>query len=95
LAENIEQTKGEAFNFGTNEPIQMLELVEKIVKLMGKENELPPRIMLKTKIEREIDAQYLSADKISEKFGWRAKIDLDEGLRQTIEWYRNHLKQIL
>lgn len=95
LAENIDEAKGEAFNFGTNEPIQMLELVEKIVKLMGKENELPPRIMLKTKIEREIDAQYLSAEKISRQFGWKANVSLDEGLKRTIEWYQNHFEQIV
>lgn len=94
LAEKIEEAEGEAFNFGTNEPIGMLELVEKIVKLMGKENELPPRIMLKTKIEREIDAQYLSADKISKKFGWKANVSLDNGLKQTIEWYQNYFSQI-
>lgn len=94
LAENIQEAKGEAFNFGTDEPIQMLELVKKIVKIMGKENELPPQIMLKTKIEREIDAQYLSAEKIFNRFGWKANIGLDEGLTKTIEWYQNHLNLI-
>lgn len=95
LAEKIKEAKGEAFNFGTNEPIQMLDLVEKIVKLMGKENDLPPQIMLKTKIEREIDAQFLSAEKISRKFEWKAEVSLDEGLKQTIEWYQTHFQQIL
>lgn len=94
LAENIDEAQGEAFNFGTNEPIQMLDLVEKIVSLMDKEKELPPRIMLKTKIEGEIDAQYLSADKVSSRFGWKAKVSLEEGLRQTIEWYQIHFNQI-
>lgn len=95
LAEKIQEAKGEAFNFGTNEPIQMLDLVEKIIKLMGKADELPPHIMLKTKIEREIDAQFLSAEKISRKFGWKAEISLDEGLNQTIEWYQRHFEQIV
>lgn len=95
LAEKIQEAKGEAFNFGTNEPIQMLDLVEKIVKLMGKENDLPPQIMLKTKIEREIDAQFLSAEKIYRKFGWKAEVSLDEGLKQTIKWYQTHFQQIL
>lgn len=94
LAERIDESKGEAFNFGTNEPVQMLELVNKILDLMNKSDELPPQIMLKTKIEREIDAQYLSAEKVSLKFGWSAKISLDDGLKRTIEWYQTHLSKI-
>jgi CDP-glucose 4,6-dehydratase len=95
LAEKIEEAKGEAFNFGTNEPIQMVNLVEKILSLMEKKDELPPNILLQTKIEREIDAQYLSANKISEKFGWSAKIRLDEGLKRTIQWYQEHFAEIV
>lgn len=95
LAEKIEETKGEAFNFGTNEPVQMLDLVEKIVKLMGKENELPPRIMLKTKIEREIDAQYLSGNKMFKRLGWQPKIDLENGLKNTIDWYQQNYKELI
>ena len=94
LAEKIEITKGEAFNFGTNEPIQMLDLVERIVKLMNRENDLQPRIMLKTKIEREIDAQYLSANKMFEKLGWKTKISLEKGLANTIDWYRKNFTEI-
>ena len=87
LAENIDQAKGEAFNFGSGEPIQMLELVQKIVRLMGKEKELEPIVMLKTKIEREIDAQYLASEKIFKKFGWKPATDLETGLKKTINWY--------
>lgn len=94
LAEKIEDAKGEAFNFGTNEPIQMLQLVNKILKLMGNAEELPPQIMLKTKIEREIDAQYLSADKVTQRFGWESEVSLDDGLTRTIDWYRKHLPEI-
>lgn len=95
LAERIEETKGEAFNFGTNEPVQMIDLVENIVRLMGKENELPPTIMLKTKIEREIDAQYLSGDKMFERLGWQPKIGLDDGLKETIDWYQQNYKELI
>jgi len=87
LAENISEAKGEAFNFGSGEPVQMLELVTKIVRLMGKEAELEPIVMLKTKIEREIDAQYLASEKIFKKFGWKPSTDLETGLKKTIDWY--------
>jgi CDP-glucose 4,6-dehydratase len=95
LAENIEETRGEAFNFGSGEPIKMLDLVNKIVISMGKENELAPVVMLQTKIEREIDAQYLSSDKIFQKFGWKPEIDLDEGIKRTVEWYQANFDRIV
>lgn len=95
LAEKIEAAQGEAFNFGTNEPVQMLDLANRILRLMNKESELPPKVLLQRKIEREIDAQYLSGDKIYEKFRWKPEISLDEGLRETIDWYAAHLKEVL
>jgi nucleoside-diphosphate-sugar epimerase len=69
----------------------MLELVKLIINLTGKEGRLEPRVMLARKIEREIDEQYLSAEKAEARLGWRAEVSLDEGLKRTIEWYRAHL----
>ena len=88
LAERIDEVCGEAFNFGAGDPVQMLDLVHRIIRLAGKS--LEPRVLLQHKIEREIDAQYLSADKAAARLGWRAEIDLDEGLRRSIVWYRDH-----
>ncbi len=94
LAEKIEEAKGEAFNFGAGERLSMLELVKRIIRLAGKAGRLEPRVMLQRKIEREIDAQYLSAAKAESRLGWRAAVGLDEGLKRTIEWYRAHLDQV-
>jgi len=69
LAEKIDDVTGEAFNFGAGEPVQMLDLVNRIIKLAGKEGQIEPRVMLQRKIEREIDAQYLSADKAEARLG--------------------------
>jgi CDP-glucose 4,6-dehydratase len=92
LAEKIDGVIGEAFNFGAGEQVAMRDLVERIIKLSGKN--LKPNVLLQKKIEREIDAQYLSSEKIEKRLGWRAKIDLDSGLRMTMEWYREHLPEI-
>ena len=95
LAEKIEDTAGEAFNFGAGDPVQMLDLVNRIIRLAGKEGQIKPRVMLDHKIEREIDAQYLSADKAESRLGWRAEISLEDGLRQTIDWYRLYFANAL
>jgi nucleoside-diphosphate-sugar epimerase len=95
LAEKAAELRGEAFNFGSNEPVQMLDLARRIIRLAGKEGSLEPRVMLQTKIAGEIDAQYLSAAKVEARLGWRAEVKLDEGLRRTIEWYREHLEEMI
>ena len=87
LAENIEAACGEAFNFGSGSPVSMLDLMNTIVRLM--DSDLVPAVLLKTKIENEIDAQYLSSEKVKARFGWVPKVSLDKGLARTIDWYRN------
>ena len=85
IAQNIENVRGEAFNFGSGEPVSMLELVQRITRLMGMD--LEPDIMLTKKIEREIDAQYLDSRKARERLDWEPLVDLDDGLKLTIDWY--------
>lgn len=94
LAENMEKDgiKGEAFNFGTERPASVIEVVTKIIKLSG-QYDLKPNILGKGKPHAEIDRQYLSSHKVAERLGWRVKWTFEEGLRETIEWYRHYLAQ--
>lgn len=90
VAANADQTKGEQFNFGSDEPVQILELVTRLIEAAGKTGEIMPDILLSTKIEREIDAQYLSGEKMRTRLDWAPKIGLDEGLRRSIAWYKEN-----
>ena len=94
IAEKIEQTGGEAFNIGTDKPVQILELTNKIISLSGYDGQLEPTILLQRKIDHEIDAQFLSAEKIRARVGWTAEVALDDGLERTIEWYRENLNKL-
>lgn len=87
LAERIDEARGEAFNFGSGEPVSMLDLVERIIRSMGQEGKLEPNVLLTAKIEREIDAQYLDSGKVRARYGWQPAVTLDEGLAATIDWY--------
>ena len=94
LAENIDAARGEAFNIGGKDHINILDITNKIISLAGQNGQLKPTILLERKIEHEIDAQYLSAEKITERLGWRAELSLDDGLSQTIEWYNQNLERL-
>lgn len=88
LAERIDNPKvtGEAFNFGTEEPVSVLELVDKIIQASGKTS-LEPVIKGTSKMAGEIDKQYLSITKARSVLGWDPKYDLEDGLLETISWY--------
>lgn len=92
LAEKMENEKvpGEAFNFSNELQITVLELVKKIISLMGKEH-IEPEVLGIAK--NEIKHQYLSAKKAREMLGWSPKYTLDEGLERTIQWYSKFLKE--
>lgn len=81
---------GEAFNFGTKKPISVLSLVNKILKI-SRRQDLKPLILSKKKIKGEIDKQYLSSLKAKNCLGWRSRVSLEEGLRQTFQWYFRNL----
>ena len=40
-------------------------------------------------ISNEIKHQYLSAEKARKKLDWRPLYTLDQGLQETIEWYKD------
>lgn len=88
-----EGVAGEAFNFGTNEPVSVLDLVDRILSAAGKEH-LEPTILSPTKIHGEIDRQFLDSAKAERVLGWRASTSLDEGLRRSVEWYARHLDEL-
>jgi CDP-glucose 4,6-dehydratase len=90
LAEKLEQegVSGEAFNFSPEVPVSVLELVQHITKVMGRED-LEPDI--RNTAKGEIPSQYLSAAKAHRVLGWKHQYELDEGLQETIDWYKKFL----
>ena len=95
LAERLgdDGVAGEAFNFGTNAPVSVLELVARILAAAGRPD-LEPQILSATKIHGEIDRQFLDSGKADRVLDWRATTSLDEGLRRSVVWYRAHLGEL-
>lgn len=87
LAERVPEAGfvGEAFNFGTETPVSVVELVHRILGLMGR-GDMEPRIL--NEASREITRQFLDCTKARTRLGWASHRSLDDALRETIEWYR-------
>lgn len=85
-----EQVHGEAFNFSTEKPMTVLELVRVIQQLMGCAHIEPD---IRNCAEGEIQHQHLSAQKAKKVLGWEPAYDLGTGLSETIAWYREFLSR--
>jgi CDP-glucose 4,6-dehydratase len=85
---NNDRVRGEAFNFSPQSPLTVLELVQTIQKLMHREH-IEPQILDSAK--GEIRNQYLSAAKARTILGWEPQFTLEQGLSETIDWYRKFL----
>lgn len=83
-----EQGGGEAFNAGGGGPYRVLDVIDLICRLAGAS--VGPEIRGVGVPHGEIDRQWVDSTRLRELTGWRPEITLEEGLRRTIAWYRDH-----
>ncbi len=86
LAENMSNPNihGHAFNFSTESPKTVLEMVDAIITAMNSDQK--PAIL--NTAEHEIPDQYLSAKKAKEMLGWQPRHSFEEALTKTVAWYK-------
>ena len=78
---------GEAFNLSTEIQVSVLELVERVLGVMG--SSLKPIVRGET--SNEIKHQYLDAAKARKLLDWQPVFTLNQGLTTTVEWYKNYI----
>ena len=80
------KTNGEIINVGSGNPISVKKLILKICKLAKGGQPQFGKVSLR---KDEILKLYPSLNKIKKILNWRAKINLDEGLKKTIKYFNN------
>jgi len=88
LAHNPE-LKGEAFNFSYEQPMSVVALVSEIMKITG--SRLKPEI--RNEASHEIRDQHLNARKAKKLLGWTPIFSFKEGLKKTVKWYKDFLRE--
>jgi dTDP-glucose 4,6-dehydratase len=76
---------GETYNIGGNRSLPNLDVVRTILSLTGKGESLIDYV----KDRPGHDRRYaLSSEKLMHETGWAPQVDFENGLAQTIDWYR-------
>jgi len=83
---------GEVFNVGTGLPFSFIDLANKIVAIAGT-GRVSFTEFTRERKEVEPGDYYTDISKIQGVVGWKPKIDLDEGLRRTVQFYRENKKE--
>lgn len=80
---------GEIYHIAGEQELENLELAKRILRILGKPEDLI-RFVPDFNIRPGHDRRYaLNVEKLK-AIGWKPKYSLDEGLKQAVEWYKNH-----
>ena len=87
----VPEIEGETFNLGSGSEVRIRDLADRIISLVGKtvEVEVDPARLRPSKSE----VQRLLSDnrQARERLMWEPRVSLNSGLKQTVEWIRDHL----
>lgn len=80
---------GEAYNIGSGFTATPKEILGLILRSVGRGDEMPIAV---AKDFKEPEALWVDSTKI-QRLGWKAKVPLEEGIKRTVEWYRQYLEE--
>lgn len=90
---NSATTIGEEVNIATQSEITMEDMVKKIMTLIGAECRVVMDAQRMRPDKSEVMRLCGANEKIRSMTGWSPKYSLDEGLKETIEWFRHNLER--
>ena len=79
---------GEAFNAGSDRPYSVLAVAELICRLAGTGQ--TPDVRGAGTPPGEVTRESVDSRKLRAATGWEARVELEEGLRRTLDWYRTY-----
>ena len=78
---------GQTYNVGSGLEATIEELADRILELTGKPSSLKTIVPDRPGHDRRY---LLDATKIRGKLGWRPEREFEQGLAETVAWYREH-----
>lgn len=79
---------GEAFNFGANKPLSVLQVLTQAKKVVPH-----MRYRILDIAHNEIRHQYLDSEKAMRVLRWRPQVSFSDGIQKTAPWYNAYFKR--
>ena len=86
----LEVEKTDIFNVASGIPITINEIIEKVLVILDKQN---LKINYDTSMPSMIPVRKINIDKIKKVLKWSPYVDLEVGLKKTIDWYLDCFKE--
>lgn len=91
LAEHLDTVSGEAFNFGRGHAVSTREITKLVSRVFDKGDREP----LFHGAARAVPVvKYLDIQKAKEHLDWQPSTSLEQGLSETVDWYRRFLERL-
>ena len=83
--------EGEVVNLGSGTEVSIGELAERVLRLVGRELPISLDQQRLRPAESEVERLVAATAKAERLLGWQPSVDLDEGLRRTVDWLAGSL----
>jgi dTDP-glucose 4,6-dehydratase len=90
LAARTPDIEGLTLNLGSGVGVSMAELTERIFRVVGLRPEVEQQAERTRPNRSEVFELLADASLAEARLGWRSQVDLDEGLRTTVQWIAEH-----
>jgi UDP-glucuronate decarboxylase len=89
-AQFTDETKGEIFNLGNPREFTILEFAQLVIQLVGSGSQIEYRPLL---FEDDPTRRRPDITKARTRLGWEPQVPLEQGVMETIDWYRQRRGQ--
>ncbi len=89
-AAQAEKVEGETFNLGTGQEVTIRELLERIIKIVGRDVRVRVDDQRLRPENSEVMRLLSNNQKARQRLHWQPEVSLEDGLEQTVAWIRQH-----
>jgi UDP-glucose 4-epimerase len=87
LAATAEGVGGEVFQIATSSETSVAEMVERLLPVLAAAGIKDAEVRHAAPRLGDVRRNYSDTSKAARMLGWQAEVDLEEGLRRTVEWF--------
>ncbi len=82
---------GRAYNAGTGKAVSVGEMIDLVAEITGSDKPIQQEMERLRPAKSEVMALLADAGRLTQDAGWHPTVELREGLKQTVAWWRGRL----